>query len=65
MQLKEAKEGLSAASRLNEQLDRKSQTIAELKQKGKKSKKCLYHNKLNRLLELGSLHQTVFCGCHL
>ncbi|KAG8278202.1 Golgi organization [Homalodisca vitripennis] len=34
LQLKEAKEGLSAASRLTEQLDHKSRAITELKQQG-------------------------------
>uniref|UniRef100_A0A1B6DP96 GRIP domain-containing protein n=1 Tax=Clastoptera arizonana TaxID=38151 RepID=A0A1B6DP96_9HEMI len=41
LQLKEAKEGLNAASRLNEQLDRKSQTISELKQKVSELKEAL------------------------
>lgn len=35
VQLKEAKEGLSAAARLGEQLDKKSEMITGLKEEGK------------------------------
>jgi hypothetical protein len=35
VQLAEAKEGLSAAARLGEQLDKKSETVASLREEGK------------------------------